>query len=256
MKQYSNLEKAIKDCGQKLLISGKTIQTESWQGISIKGKPYTEMLEKLFVSFQAPMPRNTLTLKNEIKPNLPWADNHFLERIGGEPLNPGEAFKEWPFYGRDKEMRPEDEKFSHTYMERYWPKNANRGIRYEYGDLLDVIGLLGREPHTRQAFLPIWFPEDTGNKNNVRVPCTLGYHFILRESYLHVVYYIRSCDYFRHFRDDIYLTCRLVLWLVDELRRSASLPLIWDDVKPGLFTMHITSLHIFSIETNKLKWNE
>jgi thymidylate synthase len=154
-----------------------------------------------------------------------------------------------------------DEKFSHTYMERFWPKKAwdedtrptngkHLGIRYEYGDLLDLIGLLSREPYTRQAFLPVWFPEDTGSTHGGRVPCTLGYHFIRRGNHFHMVYYIRSCDFFRHFRDDIYLGVRLLYWILNNLEIKDQKG--WRDVKPGIFTMHITSLHIFNNEYPKL----
>ena len=38
-----------------------------------------------------------------------------------------------------------------------------------------------------------------------------------------------------HMRDDIYLTSRLLLWVVDQL----------DGVVPGVLDMHITSLHCF-----------
>ncbi len=37
---------------------------------------------------------------------------------------------------------------------------ANRGIRYRYADLHDVIDTLNKDPLTRQAYIPIWFPED------------------------------------------------------------------------------------------------
>jgi thymidylate synthase len=116
---------------------------------------------------------------------------------------------------------------------------------------MDVINLMEKEPFTRQAFLPIWFPEDTGVVHKERVPCTIGYHFIRRFDWVHVVYYIRSCDYFRHFRDDIYLCARKLLWLIDNLKERD--PKTWGDVKPGMLTMHICSLHAFKNEKVLLK---
>jgi thymidylate synthase len=117
-----------------------------------------------------------------------------------------------------------------------------RGIKYEYGDLSDVVALLSSDPYTRQAYLPIWFPEDTGGGSK-RAPCTLGYHFIMRENKLDITYYIRSCDMLRHFRDDIYLTHRLALWVITQcMARNPK----WKEVEPGTFNMHITSLHIFA----------
>lgn len=246
----NDLKRATEYCARALINSGQLVPAEKWQSIEHK----VDMLEALFISFRAPMPDSVVNLLNLIKPNYVWAEAHFEERVSGVPLNPGETYKIWPYYKRDKEMRNWDEKFSHTYMERYWPKYAwdkvnmplnkiNRGIRFEYGDLLDVVRLLREEPTTRQAYLPIWFPEDTGNVNNVRVPCTLGYHFILRGGHLHINYFMRSCDYFRHFRDDVYLTVRLAQWMQAQL----GIP------KLGYIKMDITSLHIFYSERNLLK---
>jgi thymidylate synthase len=126
-----------------------------------------------------------------------------------------------------------------------------KGIRFEYGDFGDVIDLMEREPFTRQAFLPIWFPEDTGTVHGERVPCTIGYHFMRRGDNIHIVYYIRSCDYIRHFRDDVYMACRKLMYVLDTLKERD--PERWDHVKPGYFAMHITSLHCFNSERGILK---
>ena len=67
----------------------------------------------------------------------------------------------------------------------------------DYGDLDDVVTLLTNDPLTRQAFLPMWFPEDTGVVHGTRVPCSLGYHFMQRDGRLSITYYIRSCDIVR-----------------------------------------------------------
>jgi hypothetical protein len=81
--------------------------------------------------------------------------------------------------------------------------------------------------------------------------CTIGYHFIRRGDWVHVVYYIRSCDFFRHFRDDIYLCAKKVFWLIEKLREKD--PENWNHVKPGMLTMHITSLHAWAVEKPLLK---
>lgn len=262
LEYFNSFDKAIDFVREKLITEGYTVRTEKWQGIPLMH----DMWETLNTSFKVFMPSNTTTLVPTIKPNLPWADIHFEERVGGLPLNPGESYKQWPFYKMDKQMRTEGEKFSHTYMERIWPKyclapnpgnidpyfdKPLRGIRYDYGDFDDVVNLLTKEPYTRQAFLPLWFPEDTGVIHGGRVPCTIGYHFIRRDNYLHVVYYIRSCDYLRHFRDDIYLAVLKVLWLIHRLKEID--PSNWENVKPGIYTMHITSLHIFQNEVELVK---
>jgi hypothetical protein len=240
------------------------VHTNTWQSIDISKKPEAEMRELTDVFFRCIMPSEVLTYyKDAIEPNLPWADRHFiLERVSGSPINPGETWKDWPF-GNSAAGFLEDHLFSHTYAERYWPKRANRegyteidkvdgycheGIRFEYGDLGDVIKLLAHDPYTRQAYLPVWFPEDTGVVHGKRVPCTLGYHFIMRDNQLSVFYAIRSCDWYRHARDDIYLTVRLLLWLLQQLRRAN--PEMWNHVLPGTFSMWIGSLHLFINDYN------
>jgi thymidylate synthase len=145
--------------------------------------------------------------------------------------------------------------FDHTYPERFWPKMANegtqrpngrqvfvphQGIRFEYGDLSDVIALLVRDRHTRQAYLPIWFPEDTGPESHQRVPCTLGYHFMIRNGALTMRYYLRSCDVYRHMRNDMYFAARLGLYISDAVTEESGFT-----VRPGRLLTHISSLHMF-----------
>jgi hypothetical protein len=64
----------------------------------------------------------------------------------------------------------------------------------------------------------------------------------MRNGFLHVHYPIRSCDFFRHFRDDIYLCVRLTLWLIEQLAERNP---VWANVQPGFFSMWIGSLHMF-----------
>lgn len=259
---YPDFVHAINEVTQHFKNTGKVITTGSWQG---QQKPI-DFFETLNVSFSVMMPESMEIAAQHVKPNLPWADAHFEERVGGLPLNPGEQYKNWPFYknnpSNDKFRVETDGKFSHSYMERIWPKFAgigggemrigsfHRGIRYSYGDLNDLVDLFEHDLETRQAYLPIWFPEDTGAVHNQRVPCTLGYHFIIRDRKLHVNYYIRSCDYLRHFRDDIYLTLKLAQWIGNQVSRKRGYQV--SGITPGIFTMHITSLHIFDKEQNRL----
>lgn len=243
---------------------GKPVHSKYWQGTDISQRLEAEMFECLNVSFQSPMVGWSLErLQKAIKPNLPWADLHFeQERVGGQPLNPGETWKIWPWGNSADKFRKEGEQFNHTYAERFWPKFAGltirgkwpgdfiypramnepvAGIRHVYADLNDVINQLIADPLTRQAYIPIWFPEDGSHTD--RKPCTLGYHVIRRGEYFHIVYYIRSCDIIRHFADDVYLAVRLLFWLLDQLKQRDQG--VWQGVVPGMFIMHITSLHCF-----------
>lgn len=238
-----------------------------WQATDVSASDAHDMHELLNVGFSIGVPTSALRWKRMIHPNLPWADEHFRERVSGAPMNPGESYKNWPWYKGGVEDHKQTGIFSHTYMERYWPKWAgdgwqttpaedgryNKGIRWAYGDLGDVITLLEREPLTRQAYLPVWFPEDTGAVHGERVPCSLGYHFMIRDNELHCWYAMRSCDFIRYLRDDIYLTGALMQYIVDKLNADKD---EWDQgeklLSPGTLHMTISSLHCFRGDAMKL----
>lgn len=182
MKAFGNFKDAILWARQRLHDYGYEIRTEKWQGIEIDDRH--TMIETLNLSFSCQMTEDLQTLKTQIKPNLPWADDHFNERVSRIPHNPPPSHEWWPFTEKSNEKFRSEQKFSHTYPERIWPRyyssNHNgavieqmqrHGVRYRYGDFDDVVDLLHKEPYTRQAFLPIWFPEDTGAHFGGRVPC-------------------------------------------------------------------------------------
>lgn len=200
-------------------------------------------------------------LQHVTQPNLPWAEDHFQERVSGIPHNPPPSHVDWPWARHNSDHQDNNKQFSHTYPERFWPRHAPMfdavdtngkadrfGIRFRYGDLGDVVNLLNRNPLTRQAYLPVWFPEDTGAVEGQRVPCTLGYHFMIRNNQLSCMYPMRSCDVVRHLRDDIYLAARLMQWIVARLSLMGH-----DHVTPGTLTMNIASLHAFVGDTWKLE---
>lgn len=241
---------------RRRLIEAAVIDTGEWQ--AIRGAPQSLMAEIEDISFSVPINPTRQTWAAETLPNLPWAEDHFEERVGGEPLNPPPSSEWWPFAVRGNEAHKSEEQFSHTYPERLWPKYAgyedpefaaamhenNRGIRFPYGDLGDVVKLLKERPGTRQAYIPIWFPEDITAANlGKRVPCTLGYHLLMRDGKLKIVYYIRSCDFLRHFRDDVYMAGRLCQWVAEQL-----------DATPSRLVMHISSFHVFKSDLPRLQY--
>lgn len=258
----NNLDLIKNRIGRDLLVAPK-VEVPTWQSLDVRDKPQGTTIELEDVSVKIQLPESIDELQDLVKPSAPWAEKQFAERVSGEPLNPGETYKEWPWYKGNVETHKLKGEFSHTYMERYYPKIANRrkdtannlrwGVRYPYGDLLDVIKLLMREPKTRQAYLPVWFPEDTGAAHGERVPCSLGYLFMLRRQELSIIYYIRSCDFIRHFADDIYMTSRLVYHVLEEIRENDPDNEAWKYVTPGKMTIHIGSLHVFEGDLPKLR---
>jgi len=253
---------AIEKTTQAMKDYSKPVKTEKWQGIDISKRPEAAMREVVHWDFRVPMREMGLEYyAGQIKPNLPWADEHFEERICGYPMNPGESWRTWPFSNSAANFLDHKGRFEVNYMERFWASQPFedtpvpnvttqlRGIRGRpYGDLGSVLALLAKEPLTRQAYLPIYFPEDTGAGG--RVPCSLGYHWMMRGGFLHVHYPIRSCDFYRHFRDDMYLCVRLTLWLLENLSKMD--PTTWKDVRPGFYSMWIGSLHVFVNDYAKL----
>ena len=226
------------------LLDTQPFNAGTWQRLDVSQSDAHATYELLNAMIQIPIPESMEAAQRAIQPSLPWAEDHFQERVGGEPVNPGSTHHYWPFHGQGMDLHLRKTIYDHNYMERIWPKEAgwdcdqsvipHFGIRFAYGDLDDVVDLLQREPHTRQAYLPIWFPEDTGVNANQRVPCTIGYHFIVRDGQLHVQYNMRSLEIYRHLTNDVYLAMRLAQWVARRI-----------GVSPGVLTMHAVSLHGF-----------
>lgn len=277
---YETFTDAHKELRVRMLDEADIVHSKRWQGADIANNPnmvcYELTHEHLKLDLQGI--ESLAHWQQDIQPDLPWADDHFEERVCGLPINPGTHWANWSHNAKaGAEHFLEEGKFNHNYMERYWPRFAghvpaatptpsdwrrlfkdsilpgvppspNRGIKYEYGDLLDVLALLRDDPYTRQAYLPVWFPEDTGGGSK-RTPCTIGYHFLMRSERLDINYHIRSCDFHKHFRNDLYFTVRLLIWALEKLRSSDP---AWRDVHPGTFVMQIGSLHVFRTDWDKL----
>lgn len=239
------------------LLEAPRVEVDSWHARSVAGKPDLISKEMANVLIEVDCPPTVEQLQQCVMPHLPWAEDHFQERVGRQPVNPPKSAEQWS-RGVDKAVvdqhRTVNEdgvmKYTHTYPERFWPKAAgpfkgmlfNSGIRYPYGDLDDLVNLMTRSPLTRQAFLPVWFPEDTGAVHGGRVPCTIGYGFLTRGGRTQISYFIRSVDFVRHFRDDVYLALRLLQWVCERIK-----------TQPSFMVMHVTSLHIFEGDVPLLK---
>lgn len=244
------------------LLESKPVDVGSWHSTPTEGNPMLVTMEIPWVDFQVRVPPRIEELQEYIHPNLPWAEEHFQERISGRALNPPPSHERWPW--NHAQHQDNEEQFSHTYPERFWPKFANEGgqcadsrrlahvphvgIRYEYGDLGNLIDLLLDQKYTRQAVLPVFFPEDTGNASRVRIPCSLTYHFMVRadpitgRETMGCHYTMRSCDFVRHFRDDVYMAARLMQWIGEII-----------GVTPGTLKVSIGSLHAMEGDRPKME---
>jgi hypothetical protein len=70
-----------------------------WQGADVRDRPEMKSYELMNVSFTMNLQgvEDLHRWRQDIRPNLPWADNHFEERVCGLPLNPGVEWKNWPW---------------------------------------------------------------------------------------------------------------------------------------------------------------
>ena len=90
MKTFYKPSLAIEWTKDRLRNCGYVVRTERWQGIESPD----DMWEVMNHSFQMFIPETLEELISEVKPNLPWADNHFDERVSEIPLNP-QPSNEW-----------------------------------------------------------------------------------------------------------------------------------------------------------------
>lgn len=257
----------------KWMMDTEPVHTGEWQAMNTKGSKAHATWEVLDATLLLSIPMTRADLILTTDPDLPWAEEHFLERISGQPYNPAPSHERWPHRVRGNGDHISQGVFSHTYPERFWPKRAGTnwvftdvdegaipGIRFNYGDLSDLISLLVRNPYTRQAYLPIWFPEDlAAAAKGERVPCTLGYHFMVRGNELSCRYYMRSCDILRHYRNDVYMAGRLMQHICEEVNDHATkiadqhgIPPL-RTIVPGQLRMNISSLHAFVGDKAKLE---
>lgn len=278
----------------KQMLVAPVVHVDTWQALDVSqssAHATHEIMDHLFV--METIPDTIVELQELVQPDLPWAEEHFSERVGGIPLNPPPSHVRWP-WGKHNALHQDGDQgpFSHSYPERMWPiytagyditglqgdfiteggktyrsyrgepigqpidfnqlpKVQRRGIRFRYGDLNDLVNHLVKHPLSRQGYLPIWFPEDTGAHADQRVPCTLGYHFMMRYGKLSCRYYMRSCDLVRHFANDVYFACRLTQWLAARINRRLGLD--QPPIFPGELRMYISSLHSFLADEWRLK---
>jgi hypothetical protein len=248
------------EIAQKLLDT-KPQNQGKWQQLDVSASAGHDTYELLNVSLWYQMQQSDAHAANDILPDLPWAEAHFQERVGGRAINPGVEHANWPYHANGAELHLKNKKYDHNYMERFWPKDLKydnfwtshaglpfEGYRFPVGDLNDVVQQLIDNSGTRQAYLPIFFPEDTGATSDQRVPCTLGYHFIIRNGEINLQYNMRSCEIYRHFTNDVYMAVRLAQWVRDRI-------VAWGGpmYSLGQLSLHAVSLHGFVGDTDKIE---
>lgn len=159
-----------------------------------------------------------------------WVEAEFEERVREFPMNPGDAWKIRQDVWEEFLVRGQ---FEYTYNERLNYRN----------NLDTIINELKRNNDSRQAWLPVFSPDDLqGIGGGFRLPCTLGYQFVIREGLLHIIYNQRSADIFTHFGNDVALAWRLKNYVAEKV-----------GVQSGYLYHNITSFHAYQKDWGKLR---
>lgn len=124
-----------------------------------------------------------------------------------------------------------DVKMIAHYAPQYWKfaeANGNANGAYgarigleEMNQIERIITCLKNAPHSRQAVVGIWLPQDLAcavHENSKQdLPCTLSWQFIVREGKLHMMCNMRSNDIWLGMPYDIYVNTQIQKLIAGEL---------------------------------------
>ena len=226
---YTNFKEAISENHRNLLEMGVLIRPKSMQDKIIEGNDdyATRELEAVEFTVLDTSDRDEMILKFKGQPYLDWCKADVKERLSGEAMNPGEAYKLREVWGEFLH----DGKFGYTYSERIAPQ------------LQETIDLLKWDPQTRQAMITIYEGRlDSANRGGkVRVPCSLYYQFLYRDGKLDVIYTMRSNDLLEHMPADLWMAAEIQQHIADAI-----------GVAPGRLFYFCGSLHAYAKDIPKV----
>ena len=252
MRIYGNAYELMSEMGRNLWEMGATVKPKHYQNKNIEGKEdfvTKELICEQYCLLELPDPENLFIFMEEEARE--WAEAEFQERVSGECLNPGEA---WKLRKNVWEEFLVDGKFDYTYPER-----INQLVMYDYlptTKLKAIIKLLKEDPDTRKAILNIYGSfydyhsrvEDYDRLDgHARIPCSMYYDFLIRENQkgekiLNITYHQRSSDFITFFGTDVYFAWKLMEYVADKV-----------GVKPGYLYHTIDSIHSYKKDWTKLK---
>lgn len=241
MRKFDSCKQTINEVTREVFSRGRKVYDPTHQGTKV-GKKDFDSMELVGFGYKLVRPENPEDAVDWARENFgkehltpEYGEDWFQEMLEGG-LNPGTAHlkhrKEyWEKYGLDKEG-----KFAYTYSERM------------EGNLEKVLDNLRESPYRRAAYLPIWKDEDNDKVGRKRVPCSLGYHFLIRQEglkdKLNLLYYQRSCDLANFYPLDLYRAVRMMQYVSNEL-----------NVGIGQLSHFISSLHCFRKDVpEERKW--
>lgn len=241
MRIFTNFRDAVGEVRRDLKEMGIRVHPETMQDKHVADDPQYETLELQFYSFSvtAPVPK-------DLSPTQPWADAEFAERISDRNLNPGDAWKlrrdVWAEFLEGRERNAGH--FAYTYSERLsrrqaqWRLGRSGGADEFQGvstQLEQLVANIRTYPHNRNHLLSIWDRTDLWRVGEHRVPCSIFYHFLLRDGELMMHYVSRSCDIMTHMENDLYLAARLQALVAEQTQNQV-----------GRFVATFDSLHSYA----------
>lgn len=140
-------------------------------------------------------------------------------------------------------------------VEGKWPA-------YRYAERMkgavEILAIqLLRAPDTRRAYWPVFWHEDVYRSHApTRVPCSLGYQFLIRkvneDLVLYLLYYQRSADFEHFWLSDVWLAQQFQSFLRIKIINLAgeSSPLC--SLQMGTFIHFIASFHLFDDELKEI----
>jgi len=198
----------------------------------------------------------TKPIVQDLNPTQPWAAAEFGDRIQAIMGNPSPLGTAWmtradehmdwsEFIEFNGKPLPQGVSLEEA-KESCSPLVARDPIRlaYSYGErlalndqVMRVIRELRRNPMSRQLYIAMWDPhQDSERLGSRRVPCSLGWHFIMREDRLHLTYTMRSCDFVTHWQNDVWLAMMLLDFVCMKTGNVQ-----------GRFSQFINSFHVYKI---------
>jgi len=248
MRLYASCTEMYSDVRRDLHEMGTLVHPQTMQDRNVADNPNYRTLELSPYCFTILDGGDRVTWLIRMKKSWEWVEAELKERVRCHPtpsdptvgVNPGRAWLQ-----RQEVWLPflHGGRFAYTYSER-----INRGAlvgRTSSSALRQVISELQLHPDTRQAVLPIFNGDlDMMNMGGIaRIPCSMHYQFLRRDSKLHMIYTMRSSDFLSHFPYDIALALELQAYIARIIEIPAgpmtfftgSLHLYAKDADPGVF---------------------
>src|SRR5262245_55909063 len=80
----------------------------AWQTLNVSQSAQHDTHELRNVVVVYDVPQTHSALDADVQPDQPWAEAHFRERVGGQPLNPAPSYEYWPHHNGRADRHVED----------------------------------------------------------------------------------------------------------------------------------------------------